>query len=166
MRILGIDYGSQRVGVAISDETGRIATPLTTVDRKTGANPVTRTCELATEHGAVRIVVGLPLRLDGTEGDASRRVRTFGAAVEKRAGIPVVFWDERLTSTMANRALDETGRRGQARRKVIDQVAATLILQSYLEATTERTWETQEDQDRIADLQVDAQRDPRGRRPR
>ncbi len=61
---------------------------------------------------------------------------------------------------------DETGQRGQARRKVIDQVAATLILSGYLEATTERTWETQEDQNRIADMQVDSQRDPRGRRPR
>jgi putative Holliday junction resolvase len=138
MRRLGIDPGLRRVGVALSDEDGRIAMPLSTVPRKGDEALVRALAALVVEHGAGVVVVGLPLRLDGSESDGSRRARRLADALGKQVSAEVVLWDERLSTAQAERSLRESGVRRQARKDVVDQVAATLILQSYLDAQAPR----------------------------
>lgn len=138
MRRLGIDHGERRVGVALSDEEGRFAQPSETVLRKDPKALVTAIAELARSAHVGEIVVGLPLTLEGREGVSARRARRFAALIEEAARIPVVLWDERLTTVTAERALDEAGVRGKDRRKVVDQVAAAVMLQSYLDTLQAR----------------------------
>ena len=123
-----------RIGVAVSDPSGRIATPVETVEAHPRSAAIKRIVELVASTGAERVVVGLPLTLDGTEGQTVRRTRQFVAGVAERVPVPIVEWDERMTSLAAERSLLESGVRRQRRREVIDQVAATLILQSWLDA--------------------------------
>jgi len=134
MRRLGIDPGLRRVGVALSDEDGRIAMPLSTLPRTGDEALVAALAALVAEHGAGVVVVGLPLRLDGSESDGSRRARRLAQALSSRVAAEVVLWDERLSTAQAERSLRESGVRGRDRKDVVDQVAATLILQSYLDA--------------------------------
>jgi len=134
MRILAVDPGSSRIGLALSDEDGRIALPLRTVHRSGLDQAVRDVVEEATAAGVERIIVGLPLSMDGTEGSAARRARAFAAHIEALARVPVVMWDERLTTVAAERSLDEAGVRGPRRRAIIDQAAAMILLQSYLDA--------------------------------
>lgn len=136
-RILGLDYGERRVGLALSDPTGTIATPLDTLTRRRGKRPpVAAVARLAQEHEAAALVVGLPLTLEGGESEWTREVRAFGEAVATRAGIPVHFVDERLTSVRAERVvrggmgLKRTQREEKGR---VDQTAAILILQGWLD---------------------------------
>ncbi|MEM9068900.1 MAG: Holliday junction resolvase RuvX [Myxococcota bacterium] len=133
MRVLGVDPGSRRIGLAISDEGGgRIALPLATVVR--GPDDREAAAKVRQALGEVVItnaVVGLPLRLDGSEGQAARRVRRFAEALEHALKVPVSFLDERLTTVMAERSLRESGARD--RRAVVDQAAAVIILQNYLD---------------------------------
>lgn len=133
---LGVDVGSVRVGVAISDPHGILATPVSTLARDVERNSdLERLAELATEHAVVEIVVGLPRTLRGADGLAVEAARTYGAELARRvAPVPVVYVDERLTSVTANRVLAERGVRSKARRSVVDQVAAVQILQSRLDA--------------------------------
>ncbi|MDH5491682.1 MAG: Holliday junction resolvase RuvX [Myxococcales bacterium] len=141
MRRLGIDPGRRRIGLALTDEEGRLALPLRTLE--TAGRPKAAADEIALEverSGIEEIVIGLPLNLDGTEGDASRRARAFGALVAARVEVPISFWDERLTTAMAERSLAAMGLDGRARRKVVDQSAAALLLQSYVDAKTEASW--------------------------
>lgn len=138
MRVLAVDPGSRRIGLALSDEEGSIALPLETVERRGEAAAVRRIAEVVRERGAREIVVGLPLELDGTEGPAARRARLFAGAIEREVEVPVVLWDERLTTVSAERALRESGVRGAKRRRVVDQVAATVLLSGYLEARRAR----------------------------
>lgn len=123
-----------RIGVAVSDPSGRIATPVETVEAHPRSAAIKRIVELVAATGAERVVVGLPLTLDGTEGQTVRRTRQLVAGVAERIPVPIVEWDERMTSVAAERSLLESGVRRQRRREVIDQVAATLILQSWLDA--------------------------------
>ena len=140
-RIAGIDPGEVRIGVAISDETQSIAFPRETVSaRGSTAEAVSRVEEALGGDRVARIVVGLPLRLDGTEGEAARRARAFGDALGEALGLEVVYWDERLTTAAAERSLDEMRRRGARRREVVDQSAATILLQAYLDAKKGETW--------------------------
>ena len=134
MRILGVDVGARRIGLALSDEGGVIAMPWRTIEGG-GAKEVARQ---AGEAAAGTIVVGLPLKLDGSEGEAARKVRAFGAAMKKHVNASIVYWDERLTTVQAHGALREMGMDGRKRRKVVDQTAATLLLQSYLDAQQPR----------------------------
>lgn len=149
MRVLGVDPGRKRVGLALSDDAdGRIALPLTTLERPPDdREAASKVRGLLGDVELVRVVVGLPLRLDGTEGEAARRARRFGDALAHALEVPVSYVDERLTSVQAERALGEAGVRGRARRRVVDQAAATLILQSWL--------------DRQAHLEA-SEREPRG----
>jgi putative Holliday junction resolvase len=137
MRRLGIDHGERRVGIALSDEEGRIAHPRDTLARKDPRALLEAVASIAREEGVGEIVVGLPLHLDGSEGASARRARRFAELLEEAAGRPVVLWDERLTTAQADRALSEAGVRGRARRKVVDRVAAALMLQSYLDSKRE-----------------------------
>jgi len=136
MRIMGIDVGSVRIGVALSDELGLTAQPLTTVEAGAGlAAAVSRIAELCSEHRVDRLVVGLPLALGGGDrGESSRRARALGDEVAERASVEVVYWDERFTTAEAERVLVTAGVKRAKRRQVVDKMAAALILQGYLDA--------------------------------
>lgn len=137
MRILGLDYGSVTVGVAVSDALGITAQPVETITRPM-ENKLRRTLarikELSEEYEAGLIVVGYPKNMNNTAGERARLAEDFALQVKKRTGLPVVLWDERLTTVSADRALDESGYGKEGRKKVIDQIAAVLILQGYMEA--------------------------------
>lgn len=138
MRILGIDYGERRVGLALSDPTGMLAGPLDTLVRRPGKRPpVHRVAEIARKHEAQAVVLGLPLGLDGEENDWCLEIRSFGQALAERVRVPVYFEDERLTSVMAQKAVRASGIRRMARRDKsrVDRAAAVLILQRWLDRT-------------------------------
>jgi putative holliday junction resolvase len=132
-RILGLDVGDRRVGVAISDELGVTAQPVLTVERRSLRNDLRFLVRLIRKYGCVQVVVGNPLHMSGDVSPQARKAQAFAQALESEAGIPVTLWDERLTTTEAHRHLDAAGHGGK-RRAVIDQVAAVLILQSFLDA--------------------------------
>ncbi len=133
--------GEKRVGVASAEHDGCVAYPLKTVtlDRRASLDEQAKmlVSELI-ELEVTELVVGLPLRLDGSESSSAVRARSLGSAVAERLGVPLVLWDERLTTVSAERALSDIDIRGPRRREVIDQVAATLILQSYLDSQVQK----------------------------
>jgi putative Holliday junction resolvase len=128
MRILGVDHGTKRIGLAISDETGTVAQPFGYVAS------VVEVLRVATERGASKLVVGVPRRLDGTASEQTERALKFIESLKRATKLPVIEWDERLTSKQAERALIEGNVRRKNRREKIDQLAAQLMLQSYLDA--------------------------------
>lgn len=132
---LGVDVGTVRVGVAISDPYGLMATPVTTLARNpSGEADLLALVALVEEHEVVEVVVGLPKTLRGTDGPAVVAARAYGDAIAARiAPVPVVYVDERMTTVSADRQLTEAGVRGRARRKVVDQLAAIRILQNRLD---------------------------------
>jgi putative Holliday junction resolvase len=134
VRALGIDLGSVRIGVALCDSGGVLATPWETVSRSGDrVRDHRRLLELAAEAEAEVLVVGLPLALDGSVGPAATAVLEEVAELRATASVPVETYDERLTTVTATRMLRERGVSGKARRKVVDQVAAAVILQSWLD---------------------------------
>lgn len=140
-RIVGIDPGEARIGLAISDEDASIAFPRETILARGGTpDAVSRIRQALSDEEITLAVVGLPLRLDGSEGEAARRARAFGQALGASLDVAVVFWDERLTTVAAERSLREMGRRGSKQREVVDQSAATILLQGYLDANKSETW--------------------------
>lgn len=132
-RLLGIDWGRVRLGLAVSDETGLIAQGLPSLQRTGLVADMTRICQVASEWGVAGVVLGLPRNMDGSSGPAALEVEGFAQRLRERAGVPVHLWDERLTTLAAERTLIEAGVRRRARRSVVDQVAATMILQSFLD---------------------------------
>jgi putative Holliday junction resolvase len=135
-RRLGVDVGKVRVGVAVSDPDGILATPLVTVPRDlTDAADIAELNRLVGEHGAVQVVVGLPVRLNGQEGPAAIDIRAYADRLARVvAPVPVVLTDERMSTVVATRRLAERGVRGKRQRAVVDQAAAVEILQSWLDA--------------------------------
>jgi putative Holliday junction resolvase len=133
-RRLGIDVGSVRVGVALSDPDGVLATPLVTVARVAEGGDLRAIADLVAEHEVVGIVVGLPRTLAGREGRAAEDARAFGAALEAVVDVPIEFADERLTTVVATQQLRQRGVKGRKQRAVIDQAAAVAILQGRLDA--------------------------------
>jgi putative Holliday junction resolvase len=134
-RVLGIDLGVRRIGLAISDEERRLAFPAGRLERSALARDLEALRALAAERGATRIVVGLPLHLDGREGVGARAARDFARALGEATALPVELLDERLTTAEAQRALAQApskARRG--RKQVIDAMAATLLLRGWLDA--------------------------------
>lgn len=132
MKVMAIDYGDARTGVAISDATGLLAGFTTVVHgyrQEAVAQELTR---LAKAHGVERLVLGLPRNMDGSEGPRAQLCREFGTLLEEETGLVVVMWDERRTTVDAHRILTETGNRGKKRKEKVDAVAATLILEGYL----------------------------------
>ena len=129
MRILGVDHGRQRIGLAISDETGTVAQSIGYVR----AN-ISEVVRVATERGAGQFVVGLPRRLDGTASEQTDCTLAFIAALERATPLPVLRWDERLTTAQATRVLIEGNVRRKDRKQKVDQLAAQLMLQCYLDA--------------------------------
>jgi putative pre-16S rRNA nuclease len=133
MRILAIDHGTKRVGVAISDETATIAQPLEFIAAQPTAKLLSRIGEIVAQRNVHEVVVGLPRNMNGTSGPAEEKAREFVAALQQVLTVPIKTWDERLTSVQANRYLIESGVRREKRREKVDQTAAAILLQSYLD---------------------------------
>jgi len=132
-KILAVDWGRVRYGLAVSDELGLTAQGLGSFPRTSDAAMVAAVAEQARALAVEAVVVGLPRNMDGSEGASAEAVRTFAAALGERLGLPIHLWDERLTTLAAERALVDAGVRRRARRGLVDQVAATLILQGFLD---------------------------------
>lgn len=141
MRIMGLDYGSKTVGVAISDPLGITAQAIETICRK-DENKLRKTCArieaLIEEYKVERIVLGLPKHMNNDIGDRAERSLEFGKMLSRRTGLEVVMWDERLTTVEAERTLMENGIRREDRKKYVDQIAAVFILQGYLDSVQMR----------------------------
>lgn len=132
-RFLAIDYGRKRVGLAISDPLGMIASPAGFIERREGKRPpITKILARATELGAVGFVVGLPLDGDGNETDWTAEVRALGAELAKRTGMPVRFYDERFTTAAALRTVKDLGESTRGRKGDVDSLAAAILLQHAL----------------------------------
>ena len=136
MSILGLVFGSKTVGVAVSDGLLLTAQGVETIERK-DENKLRKTCarieELIAEYEITEIVLGLPKNMNNTEGERVEKTKAFGEMLERRTGLPVHYWDERLTTVAAEQILMESGVRRENRKAVIDKVAAGLILQGYLD---------------------------------
>ena len=132
MKILSVDYGERRTGLAISDELGIAAHGMDTIVIDDESELPARVVRIARETGVEKIVVGLPLNMDGSESEKSRKVREFGALLAEELSLPVVFWDERLTSVQAHKILREMGKKIYKNKHEIDRISATLILQDFL----------------------------------
>jgi putative Holliday junction resolvase len=133
-RALGIDHGDARIGLAISDELGMLAHPLETIHLKEVTDPIARIATIVARDKVGTIILGLPRNMDGTYGPAAEKVRAFADKLRAACPCPVKLWDERLTSVAAQRSLHEAGRNVKNSRAVIDQVAAQLILQGWLDS--------------------------------
>ena len=134
MRALGLDLRTKTIGLAVSDELGITAQGLQTLERRGPRKDLEALAERVAEYAVDRFVIGLPLNMDGSEGPRSDFTRKFGAALEAHTKLPVIYWDERLTSVAAHRSLSEMGASAKKRKQVIDQVAAVLILQGWLDS--------------------------------
>jgi putative holliday junction resolvase len=133
-RVLALDVGGSRLGVAVSDPTRTVAHPLTTIQRGTPEADAGALARLAAEHGATVLVVGLPLDLRGREAVAAKQVRAYaGELAALLPGMELTFVDERLSTVVAERSLRQQGVRGRSRRQVVDRVAATVFLQTWLD---------------------------------
>lgn len=133
MRILGIDYGDARIGIALSDELGILASPLQTYQSQSMRKDIDYISALAKEKNCGKIVIGLPLNMNGSEGDRVSKTKSFGNVLEKVAGIPVVYKDERLTTVQVERLFEQANVKKDKRKQIVDKTAAVLILQSYLD---------------------------------
>lgn len=146
MRIMAIDYGDARTGVAISDPTGLLAGYTAVIQSRRPEQAAAEIARLAGEHGVEELVMGFPRNMDGSEGPRAELYRAFAGEVEKAAGLPVRLWDERRTTIEAHAILHESGTRMKAHRRTVDAVAASLILEGYL--TRKRLEREREGEDR------------------
>jgi putative Holliday junction resolvase len=133
-RILSLDLGTRRIGVALSDPTGTVALPLQVLVHTDRRGDLAAVAKLAASHDVARIVVGWPRNMDGTRGPAARRAEVFAAALRRMVAVPIDLWDERLSTVAADRVLRDTRTRRTQRRAARDRIAAALILQGYLTA--------------------------------
>ena len=135
MRILGIDFGDGRIGVAVSDPLGWTAQGLETIQWKDSMRrPAEKIKELADRYGAEKIILGLPKNMNGTLGPSAEKALEFGELLSKTTGLEVIKWDERLTTVAAQRAMLEADLSRSKRKKIVDKIAATYILQGYLDS--------------------------------
>jgi putative Holliday junction resolvase len=133
VRILGLDVGDKRIGVAVSDEMGWTAQPVKTIQRVSRAKDLAAVAELVAEYQAQAVVLGLPRNMDGSLGPQAAKTQAFGRALAEAVAAEVLFWDERWSTKAAERTLLEADLSRAKRRKVLDQVAAGFILQGYLD---------------------------------
>lgn len=141
LRVLGIDFGEKRVGMAVSDPTGTLASPVGTLQRRRGKRPpVQALAQVAAEHEVEKIVLGLPLTPHGEEDDWCREVRAVGTALSERTGLPVVYVDERFSSRRAERNIRSSGlpRHRREEKERVDAGAAAVILQAFLDGAPPR----------------------------
>jgi len=132
MRILAVDYGERRTGIAVTDDLGITAQGLETLVVTSEDEIPARLTEIAKNLNAGRIVLGLPLNMDGTESEKSAKVRALGQILGSTVPAEIVYWDERMTTLIAHRVLRETGTKARCNKGVVDRISATLILQEYL----------------------------------
>ena len=132
MRIMAIDYGDAHTGIAVSDPTGLLAGFTTVITAYRPEAVAQRVAELAKEHGAEELVLGHPVNMDGTLGPRSEKAKAMKGLLQEATGLPVVLWDERRTTIDAHHILYQSGKNAKQRKKVVDAVAATLILEGYL----------------------------------
>ena len=137
MRILALDHGTKRIGIALSDELKMIAQPLEFVAAEPFLEFVTRVKEIIREKEVELILIGMPRNMDGSYGPAALKVQEFIAVLKDLVAIPIKTWDERLTSAQAQRFLIEGGVRRQERKQKVDKMAASILLQSYLDSLTQ-----------------------------
>lgn len=137
-RLLGLDFGTRRIGIAVCDEDQRIASPLENYNRSRPEVDALRLKALAGEYRVVGVVVGLPLHMGGEEGQKAREARRFGAWAASATALPLAFWDERLTSVLAEDYLRSAQLSPKKRKMRLDKVAAQIMLQSYLESRKSR----------------------------
>ena len=137
-RILAIDYGSRRMGLAVSDPLGITAQGLETLERRNKRADFARLERIIREYGVIELVLGNPLRMSGQEGPQSEKVSQFAAELRERFGLPVHLWDERLSSAEANRILREAELSIAKRSRAVDRMAAVLILQSFMQSRLSR----------------------------
>ncbi|WP_447977003.1 Holliday junction resolvase RuvX [Candidatus Nitrospira bockiana] len=135
-RILALDPGTKRIGVAISDELGWIAQPLETFECRSPEQDVRHIQDLVRRHDVDRVIMGMPFRMDGRRGPEAERVQVFKDELERVLEVPVIAWDERLTTKSAESLLIEANVSRKKRRGAVDRVAAAILLQSYLESLT------------------------------
>ena len=134
MRVLGIDYGRRRIGLALSDEEGILASPLPTYVRgRSEERDIARLATLIARHGATAVAVGLPLNMDGSRGEMARAAEAFADRIQKKTALPVELFDERLTSSEAERVLLEANLPRRRRKELRDSLSAVLILQGHLD---------------------------------
>ena len=133
-RIIGIDFGEARTGIAVSDPLGITAQGLETFAEKDIIKVVEHLCTLAKEYNSREFVVGFPKNMNGTVGERGERTREFAKLLEERSGLPVKLWDERLTSSAAHNVLAEANVSGKNRKLAVDKIAAVMILQNYMAA--------------------------------
>ncbi len=134
-RLLGVDWGERRIGLALSDESQTLAQPLDTLTRRPGKRvPMARLLEHVTTQHVVGVVVGLPLDETGAEGDAARAARALADDIGRRSALPVTLWDERMTTARVLAAVREMGGSPRGRKADVDALAAALLLQHYLDA--------------------------------
>ena len=139
-RLLGLDFGTKRVGVAVSDVEQRYAAPLSTIVRSSAKGDMVALVRLVEENAAAGLVVGLPVHMSGDEGGKAKQAREFGVWAGRTAGLPVTYWDERHTSTIAEGRLLAAGVSEKKRKAKLDALAAQVMLQSYLDAADRTRW--------------------------
>lgn len=134
-RILGVDWGTVRLGIAMTDETQTIASPVTTLTRRPGKRfPMPAFQVLIERHAPVGVVIGWPLTPEGTEGESARAARELADTITRRTGLPMELWDERFSTASALRSIREQGGSPRGRKEDVDSLAASLLLQHWLEA--------------------------------
>jgi putative holliday junction resolvase len=133
-RVLALDLGKRRIGLALSDELGVTAQGLETLERKNIRTDLARLAETIAEHNVSRILIGNPMHMSGQEGRQAEHAREFGARLQAATGLPVDFWDERLTTVEAQRVLRSSGISIEKRAKAVDRLAAVILLESYLDS--------------------------------
>lgn len=134
MRVLALDHGTRRIGVALSDEMQMIASPLEYIPADPAEGVLARIHQIIKEKGVELILIGMPRNMDGTYGPAAQKVKDFIAAIQPQVGVPIKTWDERLTSAQANRVLLQGNVRRDKRKQNVDKMAAAILLQSYLDS--------------------------------
>lgn len=132
-KLIGLDLGTKTIGVAVSDGMRYSATPLETIQRTKFTADAARLLELIAENAAVAIVIGMPLNMDGSEGPRAQSTRAFARNLEQKTTIPILFWDERLSTSAVTRMLIEADTRRDRRAEVVDKLAASYILQGFLD---------------------------------
>jgi putative Holliday junction resolvase len=142
-RILAVDYGEKRIGLAVSDELGITASPLMTLARRSDDETVRQIAKLASKLRVAQIVVGLPRRTDAQEGEMERKVKAFAEKLRQAVRVPVVLFDERFTTRIAEQVLLEADLSRRKRKQVRDRLAAVILLQSFLEAQRMSGWQNE-----------------------
>ena len=132
MRIMAIDYGDAHTGIAVSDPTGLLAGFTTTVNARNPESACAQIALMAREHGAEELVLGLPLNMDGSRGPRAEKAEAMAELLRQETGLPVALWDERRTTIDAHQILFNSGKNAKKKKKVVDAVAASLILEGYL----------------------------------